>query len=227
MRTLIIGAGQIGTSLYNVLKKVHPVKMQDVEMEYGDEFEVLHICFPYSKDFVGDIMDYEDIYRPKYTVIHSTVPVGTSRQLQVFHSPVIGQHPNLEKSLRTFEKFLAPKDGKLKKYFEKAGIKIRLTPNSDETEALKLFLTCQFGISVVEEKLIWKFCKDNGLSFKTVYTDALKVYNEGYINLGMKNVVRPILEHKQGKIGGHCVIPNCDLLKHPLTNFLKRQNKEI
>ncbi len=227
MRSLIIGKGEVGKALYNVLRKVYPVEIQDTEMEHGGEFDVIHICFPYSRDFNGDVWDYQDIYRAKYVVIHSTVPVGTARKCQAFHSPVIGQHPNLEKSLKTFVKFLAPKDKTLKRYFERAGIRIRLVDRTEETEALKIFLTTCFGISILEEKLIWDYCKKNGLNPEIVYGDALRAYNEGYMELGQFQFLRPILKHEKGKIGGHCIIPNCDLLKHPLTNFLKKQNKEI
>ena len=227
MKTLIIGKGDVGKALYGILSRKYETYIQDKEMEQGGEFEVIHICFPYSKYFEGDVWDYQEIYRAKYVVIHSTVPVGTTRRCQVFHSPVIGQHPYLEKSLLTFRKYLAPKDNKLKRYFEQAGIKIKQVGKPEETEALKLFLTTCFGISCLEEKTIWNWCLEHGLNYKTIYKDALENYNEGYIKLGYPQFVRPILKHNKGKIGGHCVIPNCDLLKHPLTNFLKKQNKEI
>ena len=62
MKSLILGKGEVGKSLYNVLKKVHEVYIQDQEMEYGNQFDILHICFPYSKDFIGDVKDYTEIY---------------------------------------------------------------------------------------------------------------------------------------------------------------------
>jgi len=227
MKSLIIGKGDIGKALYGILKKEHETYIQDKEMEQEGEFDIIHVCFPYSECFVGDVLNYQDIYRARYVVIHSTVPVGTTRECQAFHSPIIGQHPFLEKSLLTFRKYLSPKDNKLKRYFEEAGIKIMCVKKPEETEALKIFLTTCFGISCLEEKMIWNYCLENELSYKAVYREALENYNEGYVKLGYPNLTRPILKHNKGKIGGHCVIPNCRLLKHPLTNFLNKQNKEI
>ena len=226
LKSLIIGKGQIGTSLYNVLKGVHDVCIQDKEMEYGGEFDIVHICFPYSKDFVGDVKDYQDIYRAKYVVIHSTVPVGTSHECWAFHSPVTGKHPYLEQSLKTFIKYLAPKSAVLKKYFEKAGIPIKLIKKPEETEAMKIWATTRYGLSIILEKEIYKYCKENKLDFKTVYTDAIKDYNEGYTKVGEKQYIHPTIGHQEGKIGGHCVLQNCDLLDHKITRFIKNANKD-
>ena len=225
--SLILGNGEVGKSLYNVLKKKYDVFIRDKENDNENVFwtniDVMHVCFPYSKDFVSEVKSYIDVYEPKYTVIHSTVPIGISNKCMAFHSPVRGMHPNMEKGLKTFIKYLAPKDNFLKKYFEDAGIKIKFAKRSEDTEALKIFDTTQYGLSIKAEKIIHKFCKDNNLDFNIIYTDANNTYNDGYIKLGIKNVIRPVLEHKEGKIGGHCVIPNCDLLKNQLTNFVKKE----
>lgn len=229
--SLIIGGGEVGTSLYNVLKKKYAVFIRDKENNEENVFltdiNVMHICFPYFKDFVNEVKCYQDVYQPKYTVIHSTVPVGTSIQCMAFHSPVRGMHPNMEKGLKTFVKYLAPKDNKLKKYFEKAGIPIKLVKKQEDTEAMKLWDTTQYGLNIMAEKIIHKYCEERGLDFNIVYTDANRTYNEGYVKLGRKDVVRPVLKHMDGPIGGHCIIQNCDFLKSPITNFIKTKNKEI
>ena len=229
MNSLIIGAGEVGTALYNILRKHYSTLLgnRDVGVEPSfDCVEVIHICFPYSKDFISDVKDYIEIFRPKYTVIHSTVPVGTSRQCQAFHSPVRGMHPDLERHLKSFPKYLAPPDKNLKMYFEKAGISIRLVKNPETTEFLKIWDTTQYGTNIMLEKWAFQFCQENKLDFKTAYTDANQTYNETYSRLGLKNVVRPVLEHQKGPVGGHCIIPNCRLLKSPFTNLILKLNKK-
>jgi len=227
MKSIILGAGQVGKSLYNVLKETYKdTLIQDKEIEHFGEFDIIHICFPYSKTFIDDVKDYQTIYRPKYTVIHSTVPVGTTRQLQAFHSPVRGIHPHLEKSLKVFVKYLAPKDKELKKYFEKAGIKIKLIEKPEDTEALKIWSTTLYGWNIVFEKEVYKWCKENGCDFNIVYRDANKTYNEGYEKLGYPQYKKYILKETPGSIGGSCVIPNCRLLKHPITRLILKFNKK-
>ena len=224
--SLIIGNGEVGQALFRVLRPVYNVYIQDMDInECPVDIDILHICFPYSKSFISDVQFYIDHYRPRYTIIHSTVPIGTSKQCQTFHSPVRGMHPDMERGIRFFVKYLAPKDRKLKKYFEEAGIKIKFAKTTEDTEAMKLWDTTQYGLSIVAEKLINKFCKENKLDFDLIYTDANKTYNEGYTKLKLTNVIRPVLKHIEGPIGGHCVMENCDLLKSEITNFIKKLNK--
>jgi hypothetical protein len=223
MRGLVIGKGEVGKSLYNILRKVHQTSIRDKDdIEIG-EVDILHICFPYFKEFINEVKCYIDCYQPRYTVIHSTVPVGTSVLCEAYHSPIRGMHPKMEKGIKTFVKYLAPKNNELKRYFEKAGIKIKLVNRQENTEALKIFDTTQYGVCIRMEKEIHKFCKENDLDFGIVYTDANNTYNDGYISLGLRNVTRPVLKHYPGEIGGHCILNNCNLLKNSLTNFVKKE----
>ena len=107
MKSLIIGAGEIGQALEKVLNKYYKVWIRD--KDWGEEDihpDIIHICFPYSENFVSNVDKYQRQYDPKYTIIHSTVPVGTARNCSAMHSPIIGIHPSLEQSLTTFTKFI-------------------------------------------------------------------------------------------------------------------------
>lgn len=226
MKTLIIGKGEVGTALYKTLKPHYETYIQDKEAKDYSGIEVMHICFPFTSQFIESFRKYAKQYQPKYSVIHSTVPIGTSRKCGAYHSPVRGRHPNLKKSMTVFVKYLAPNNRKLRKYFEKAGIKIKTAKNQETTEALKLWDTTQFGSFIVLEKEIHKFCKEHKLDFDMVYTHANKTYNEGYTKMGMKYVIRPTLKHIKGPVGGHCVVQNCHLFNNPISLFIKKLNKE-
>ena len=93
----IIGNGEIGKSLYNVIGGAIVGKNS-----LRGKFDIIHICFPFSKEFILEVKRYQKLYRPKYTIIHSTVPLGVSRQCKAIHSPCLGVHPYLEESLKTF-----------------------------------------------------------------------------------------------------------------------------
>lgn len=224
---LIIGHGEIGSALYNILKKIYNVKIVDIEASSIEEVHILHICFPYTKDFIKEVKRYKKLYKPKYVVIHSTVPVGTSQKCKAHYSPVRGIHPHLEKSLQTFIKYLAPHNTELKTYFEKVGIDIEETEKTQTLEAMKLYCTTVYALNVIAEKEIWEFCKKHDLDYNIVYTESNKTYNEGYAKLGFPQYTRYMLKHADGKIGGHCLIPNCKLLRTDMSKFILKQNDKF
>lgn len=226
MRSLIIGKGEVGKALFKVLKKHYPTFIRDKKDLKIDNIEIIHICFPYSKNFIKDVKKYQKEYKPKYIIIHSTVPVGTSRKLNAYHSPVRGVHPNLEKGIKTFVKYLAPDNKELKRYFKKAGIKVKTFNKQETTELAKILDTTYYGWNIVFCKEVKRICDKYGLNFNDVYTEFNKTYNEGYIKLGKKNVVRPVLKPVKGKIGGHCIIQNCLLLKDKITELILSFNKK-
>jgi len=224
--TIIIGAGEVGYALFKVLERLpnHVLRVRDI----GDEstkktlhFDVMHICFPYSKTFVRAVRTYQKQYTPKYTVIHSTVPVGTSRKCSAFHSPVRGVHPNLQSGIMTFEKWLGPESNDLAAYFECAGIPVMQCANPETTELAKILCTTYYGWNIVFEKEVFKLCKKHKVPFADVYTKWNEQYNRGYTRLGMSHVVRPVLKHVPGKIGGHCVLNNLKFLKSKVAKFIK------
>ena len=227
MKSLIVGYGEIGKALYSVLKKHYNVEKIDVNETTTGEVDVMHICFPYTANFVAEVKRYKKLYKPLYTVIHSTVPIGTTKKCKAYFSPVRGVHPHLEKSLTTFVKYLAPRDVFLDDYFYKAGIIIKPTKNPNTLEAMKLYCTTLYGLNIIAEKEMWDFCKKHKLDFDIVYTDCNITYNEGYKKLGLSKFSKYVLEHKDGKIGGHCIIPNCELLNTDIAKFIVKQNKKL
>ena len=224
---IIIGAGEIGISLFGILKKTHNVVLRDFnEIEINGKVDIIHICFPYSKKFVQEVKKYQKFYSPKYTIIHSTVPIGTSNKCNAYYSPVRGVHPHLEESLKTFVKYLAPKNRYLKKYFTDAGIPIEEVDKRETLEVMKLYCTTLYGLNIIAEKEIWNYCKKHDLDFDVVYTKCNQTYNDGYKKLGFPQYSKYILEHRDGNIGGHCIIPNCKLLKTDIAKFILEQNKK-
>jgi len=228
MKSLIIGKGEIGIALYKVLRKKYSVFIKDTEPLELADVETIHICFPYSKDFVKYVKEYQKQYQPRYTIIHSTVPMGTSAECNAYHSPVRGVHPHLAKSLLTFVKYLAPYNLQLKRYFEQVGIKIKLVSKTETTELMKLYSTTIYGLNIIIEKEIYELCKRYGVDFKTVYTDCNRTYNIGYKQLKFHQYQKYILQHRKGQIGGHCIMSNAELLKNisPSARFILNENKK-
>ena len=224
MKTLIIGNGEIGRALEMILEKHYKVYIRDLVGDNIEGIEILHICFPYSKDFVQHISTYQNEYKPRYTVIHSTVPVGVSRKCEAYHSPVRGIHPNLRRSLLTFVKYLAPKNKELAQYFQTAGMIIAQVEKSESTELAKILSTTKYGLDIIFNKEVYRLCQEHKVDFDMVYTDWTKTYNLGYGKLGESQFTRPILKYIKGRIGGHCVTQNLKLLESWLTDLIKSKN---
>lgn len=225
---LIIGAGEVGKSLFNILKPVYDVHIRDINDKTAGRFDVLHACYPPVKNFVAITKKYIKEYEPSLVIIHSTVPVGTTVKIgdNVVHSPVRGTHPNLEKGLKTFVKYFSgPKAKEASKIFSSLGIKTKIFTKTEVTELGKILDTTYYGWNIVFCKEVKSICDSLGLDFDEVYTAQNIDYNDGYIKLGKKNVIRPVLKAVSGKIGGHCVVPNCNLLNSWLTKTIKQRNK--
>lgn len=224
MRSLILGKGEIGKALWNILSDFYPTFITDRTEEPYENIEILHIAFSFDENFISEVRRYQELYKPKFTVVHSTTPVGTCRQLNAIHSPVIGRHPHLEESLITFTKMLGGEQAsEVADYFRKAGFTIYIFDKSETTELLKILDTTFYGVCVEYTKDVKKQCDKFGVPFEawTIYTN---VYNHGYDELGYPEYTRPNLVPLMKKIGGHCVIPNTKFLETPFTKFICELN---
>ena len=154
--SLIIGAGEVGKSLFNVLSPYHTLVLVDREpVQVLGDIEIMHVCFGYGPDFIAQVKGYQERYKPRYTIIHSTVPVGVSRQCNAIHSPIVGIHPYLEEGIRTFTRFLGGEDAsQVAQYFKRAGLKVYLFDKPETTELMKKLDTTFYVLCIEYTKEI-------------------------------------------------------------------------
>lgn len=219
-KSIIIGAGEVGSSLREVIGgDLHDPQKELYAFGYCD---FLHICFPYHDNFVNNVMDYQNKFSAGLTIIHSTVPIGTSRKCCAIHSPIRGVHPHLAEGIRTFVKFFGgTRAREAADYFEQFDIETITTENAEDTEAMKLWDTTQYGLMILINRHIKKWCDENKVDFNIVYTWANQTYNSGYNELGRPEVARPYLKYTEGPIGGHCVRQNAHLLDKHIAQMLE------
>jgi len=233
----ILGYGEVGQAIAKFYKNP---KIKDLRRDDGLKgVDVLNVCIPFNKHFKKIVEKEIKEIKPRLVIIHSTVAPGTTKRIGemslpkycqgVVHSPIRGVHPNLFEGVKTFVKYIGAdnkKSGALaKKHLEKLGIKTKVFYPSATTEALKVWDTTQYGWMIILNKEIQKWCKNVGLNFEQVYTDANKTYNDGYVKLKKSEVVRPYLRYIPGKIGGHCIIPNAKLLASEISKIILKKNK--
>ena len=209
----VIGLGEIGSALKTVFKAdgEDPFKKEFAPLTH---YDYLHIAFPYSNEFLNEVKQYQKKFTPKYTIIHSTVPIGVSGLCNANHSPVRGVHPNLVDGILTFKKFIGGPDcWEIAKEFKHFRLNCLCVRDAKHTEAMKLIDTTQYGIQIMMNKIIHEWCEKYGVDFNIVYTLGNETYNDGYSKMFRPEVVRPYLKYMEGKIGGHCVLPNALLLQ--------------
>jgi hypothetical protein len=230
-RHLVLGSGEVGSAIQEIFSSQYEVEVCDKEQTVDGSFEVLHVCFPFSDTFVSCVNAYVDQYASSdaLVIIHSTVPLGTTKMcMSAVHSPIRGVHPELVKGVQTFVKYIGGERAQeAAEIFHTVGIKTHTTLRSENTEALKLWDTTYYGWCILFEKAVHAYCQRHTLDWDLVYTEANKSYNEGYKALGMSHVIRPVLKHVDGAIGGHCVLQNLEILDDEMTQELISLNERL
>lgn len=235
MKHLIIGLGEVGKALLEILStefEVETIDSYKKEVPKG-RFAYIHVCIPYKDEsFIETVQEYVLQYGSAdvVTIVHSSVPVGTtSKLIDAVHSPIRGVHPHLVEGIRTFKKFIGgEKAEEVALLFKKCGIETVVTYKPENTEALKLWDTTYYYWNIHLMRAVYNYCEKYGLDFNLVYTDANKFYNDGFTELGRLDVVRPVLKYMPGETGGHCLVPNARLLgDEPIALFLLNEEKQL
>jgi UDP-N-acetyl-D-mannosaminuronate dehydrogenase len=212
--TVVVGLGEVGRPLYQLLSERYTVVGVDIEppSELVGEVDVLHICFPFEiRDFVGETARYIELFRPKLTVINSTVAVGTTREVAertgaaLAHSPVRGKHARMVDELRQYTKFVggidSPSGKSASEHFALAGLKTKILSSPEATELAKLTETTYFGLLIAWAQEVER------------YADQAKLPYEEIVSFYEEISFFPSTKYFPGIIGGHCVMPNIEILR--------------
>jgi hypothetical protein len=212
---IVIGCnGEVGSAVKEFFTRIRD---EVLGVDIGTELpkttgDVLHICIPYTDRFVETVLDYKNKLKPSMAFVYSTVPIGTTKKLgkEFMHSPIEGRHPHILDGFEKFVRFVAgPMSESGKSYFEVRGLRTIAFSTPEVTEAGKLFSTLRYGVNLMLADEMKEICD----MFFIRYDDAVKKYVEEYNKYYQdKGISFPILEPPKGKIGGHCVVNNANLL---------------
>jgi hypothetical protein len=171
----------------------------------------MHVCYPFEiPDFIGETVRYIELFGPGLTIVNSTVGVGTTRAIAersgaaVVHSPVRGKHARMREELLAYTKFVGaidPVPGKhAVEHFESIGMRATLLSSPEATELGKLTETSYFGLMVAWAQELERYCDDLGQDYEEIvsFYDEIKFF--------------PPVKYFPGIIGGHCVMPNIEIL---------------
>ena len=228
---MVLGLGEIGTALFSVLKDeegrfhvygldLEKSKMQALnqdETKLPARIDTMHVCLPCKKPdaFVDTVSSYTERFNPNLVIINSTVPPGTTMKVQqrcrclVAHSPVRGVHKNPEHmkwEIRRWRKYVGGANSKAteaaRKHFEKAHLRVKALNSCNETELAKLFETTYRAWMIACFQEMHRITRNIGADFDDV-VDFLEDTHRIRLD-------RPLMY--PGFIGGHCLMPNIELL---------------
>lgn len=226
MSDIVIGMGQIGIAVAAVTESRCTFDSAKGAWHDPGQIDVMHICIPYSDDFIAAVRGYAELIKPEHIAIWSTVPIGTTSSINdyIVHTPVEGKHPDLELSIRQMERWLGAgitEEGVFfSQYFKNLGLKTKVVPDARFTEALKLLSTTEYGVNI-EFARYKKMVADSIEMPYELTKDWNRAYNKLYRDLGMEDRFQKfVLDAPDGPKGGHCVQPNAELLNSQFPNEL-------
>jgi UDP-N-acetyl-D-mannosaminuronate dehydrogenase len=212
-QVVVIGLGEVGKPLFELLSKRHTTIGVDITppLERIEHVDVMHICYPFAiRDFVGETARYVELFRPALTIINSTVAIGTTRAISkrtgaaLVHSPVRGKHVRMFDDLCRYTKFLGAMDAgssqRAAEHFASVGLKTKVLPSPEATELAKLTETTYFGLMIAWAQEVERYCDKAGQG----YDEVVSFYEE--------IAFFPSVKYFPGIIGGHCVLPNIEIL---------------
>jgi UDP-N-acetyl-D-mannosaminuronate dehydrogenase len=208
---LVVGLGEIGRPLLGILREAHDAAGRDIEDHPFDGVQVLHLCFPYSPYFVSSAARYVSLYEPEVVVVNSTVVPGTTREIQektgvpAVYSPVRGKHVRMTEELRHYRKFVAGTSEQavalVEDHFAAAGLTTQRMSSPEALELAKLLETTYFGMLIAWAQEMNRFADAVDADYweTTAFMEEIDFL--------------PPVGFQPGYIGGHCIMPNLELLE--------------
>lgn len=239
-KDLVVGLGEIGFPILKLISTKFLVAGLDknpklMNKEQFQKLEalptcIMHICFPFSEKFNDIIVKLFEKYKPKIIVIHSTIRPFTTEKLQklmnipIIYSAVRGIHKRMFKDLRRYTKFYsvynwAPNStGASKTYvnrMKRIGIRTKKMSSPLVLELAKIVVdTSYYGWLINYAQLSNMIAIKNKVDYDEMWSFADEIQKY----LGNRPKMFP------GFIGGHCVIPNLDLIKDDTLDLIKEIN---
>ena len=239
-KDIVAGLGEIGFPILKLLSKKQTIVGYDLDKRLtnklklkklqGTETSFLHIAIPVTSKFDSNLLQLYKKFKPECIVIHSTIGPGTTERIQkkldvpVIYSATRGIHKRMFKDIKRYTKFFAisknapKKQWAVKTYSRKmknCGIKTRQMTKPETLELAKIICdTSYLGWLVNYAQLSNIIATKHGVDYDEMWSFSDEIHKF----LGNRPKMFP------GFIGGHCVIPNIDLLHNQTLDLIKKLN---
>jgi len=238
MTDIILGMGEVGETLFDLLvdRKFDciGIDLDDSKCKNYTENEIienpqyLHVCLPGELEKFTDIVIewINKIKNIQVVVIHSTVKPGTTKSIQerssipILFSPVRGVHRRFLDDIKKYTKFISFDDieinSKIKKDLENRFEKVDWMSTTKTAELAKILVdTTYYGWLINYAQITKMICEKENVDFDEMWKFADEIHE----NLGNRPKMFP------GIIGGHCVIPNLNLVEYENLDMIKTVNE--
>ena len=198
------------------------------ENEIIENPQYLHVCLPGELEKFTDIVIewINKIKNIQVVVIHSTVKPGTTKTIQerssipILFSPVRGVHRRFLDDIKKYTKFISFDDteinSKIKKDLENRFKKVDWMSTTKTAELAKILVdTTYYGWLINYAQITKMICEKENVDFDEMWKFADEIHE----NLGNRPKMFP------GIIGGHCVIPNLNLVEYENLDMIKTVNE--
>ena len=239
-KDIVVGIGEIGKPILKLLSKSNIVVGFDLNHDLMDERKFqkyknlktsfMHIAIPVTGKFINNILKLYKKFQPECIVIHSTIKPGTTEKLQgklpipVIYSATRGVHKRMIYDLKRYTKFFvisanAPRgkwaSSRYVKMMKHCGIKTKKMTKPETLELAKIICdTSYLGWLVNYAQLSNMIANEYGVNYDEMwsFTEEIQKF------LGNRPKMYP------GIIGGHCVLPNLDLINNEKLDQIKKIN---
>src|SRR5688572_3930580 len=209
---VVVGLGEVGRPLFELVREKHHAIGVDIAPVTTDgTCGILHVCYPFNDRFVDLTVKYIEQYGPALTIINSTVAPGTTRAVHcvtgsaLAYSPIRGKHVRMKHDMLQYTKFVGGIDhqsaSRAAEHYASLGMKTKLLSSPEAAELAKLTETTYFGVLIAWAQEVERYCD----RLQVEYTQVVSFYDE--------IPFFPPVRYSPGVIGGHCVMPNIEILK--------------
>ena len=238
MTDIILGMGEVGETLFDLLvdRKFDciGIDLEDSKCKNYTENKIienpqyLHVCLPGELEKFTDIVIewINKIKNIQVVVIHSTVKPGTTKNIQerstipILFSPVRGVHRRFLDDIKKYTKFISfdnkEINSEIKKDLENRFEKVEWMSTTKTAELAKILVdTTYYGWLINYAQITKMICEKENVDFDEMWKFADEIHE----NLGNRPKMFP------GIIGGHCVIPNLNLVEYENLDVIKTINE--
>ena len=238
MTDIILGMGEVGETLFDLLvdRKFDCIGIDldnskcknYAENKIIENPQYLHVCLPGELEKFTDIVIewINKIKNIQVVVIHSTVKPGTTKNIQerssipILFSPVRGVHRRFLDDIKKYTKFISfdgtKINSKIKKDLENRFKKVDWMSTTKTAELAKILVdTTYYGWLINYAQITKMICEKENVDFDEMWKFADEIHE----NLGNRPKMFP------GIIGGHCVIPNLNLVEYENLDVIKTINE--